>query len=119
MMQSDTGQLLRVFISESDEWDGRALYGVIVEKIRQLGMAGATVLKCAMGFGASTRQRRADVVDAYVSLPVVIEVVDSAAKIAELLPFLDELIVEGVVTIESVKVLKYRHALDNRRANEV
>jgi PII-like signaling protein len=109
MKMSEEGQLLRVFIGESDVWHGEPLYRAIVVKARELGLAGATVLHGTMGFGANTRVHTSRLLDLSTDLPIVVEVVDAAEKIAQLLPFLDEAVDEGMITVESVRVLKYRH----------
>jgi uncharacterized protein len=109
MKMSEEGQLLRVFCGESDTWEGQPLYRAIVLKAKELGMAGATVLRGPMGFGANSRVHTAKLLDVSTDLPVVIELVDSAEKIQRLLPFLDEAVSEGLITIENVRVLHYRH----------
>ena len=109
MKLSETGQLLRIFIGESDQWHGEPLYRAIVMKARELGLAGATVLRGPMGFGANSRMHTANLLELSSDLPVVIEIVDSADKVENLLPFLDETVAEGLITIEGVRVLRYRH----------
>jgi PII-like signaling protein len=115
MRSSETGQLLRVFIGESDRWQGEALYLAIVLKARELGLAGATVLRGPMGFGANTRMHTTGLLELSTDLPIVVEIVDSSEKIQSLLPFLDQVVAEGLITIEDVRVLKYRHNPDDRR----
>jgi PII-like signaling protein len=109
MKFGETGQLLRVFIGESDEHNGEPLYRAIVMKARELGLAGATVLRGAMGFGANSRLHTTRLLELSTDLPILIEIVDSADKIATLLPFLDEVVAEGLITIEAVHVFRYRH----------
>jgi uncharacterized protein len=109
MKLSEEGQLLRVFVGESDTWHGEPLYRAIVMKARELGLAGATVLHGTMGFGANTRVHTSKLLDLSTDLPIIVEIVDAADKIAEILPFLDETVGEGLITVESVRVLKYRH----------
>lgn len=101
------GKLLRIFIGESDRWEGRPLYEAIVQRIREAGGAGATVLRGIEGFGAHSRIHTARILRLSEDLPVVIEVVDRADRIDALLPILDEMIREGMVTIERVEILKY------------
>jgi PII-like signaling protein len=108
MKESETGQLLRVFIGESDVWQGQPLYRAIVHKAKELGLAGATVLRGPMGFGANSRLHTAKLVELSTDLPIVVEIVDTAAKVQALLPFLDEAVIEGLITIEDVLVLRYR-----------
>jgi uncharacterized protein len=109
MKLSEEGQLLRVFIGESDVWQGEPLYRAIVLKAKELGLAGATVLRGPMGFGANSRIHTTRLLDLSTDLPIVVEIVDAAEKIQVLLPFLDEAVAEGLITIEGVRVLRYRH----------
>lgn len=104
----EQGYLLRVFIGESDRWQGRPLYEAIVRKARELHLAGATVLRGPMGFGAHSRMHTTKLFELSQDLPMVIEIVDSREKIDELLPHIDEMVEEGLVTLEEVKVIKYR-----------
>ncbi|HUY36344.1 MAG TPA: DUF190 domain-containing protein [Pirellulales bacterium] len=108
MKLSEDGQLLRVFIGESDICEGEPLYRAIVLKARELGLAGATVLHGTMGFGAASRVHTSRLLELSTDLPIVVELVDTADKIQGLLPFLDESVQEGMITIESVRILKYR-----------
>ena len=109
MKLSEEGQLLRVFIGESDTWQGEPLFRAIVMKAREFGLAGATVLRGPMGFGANSRMHTTKLLELSTDLPIVIEIVDTADKITGLLPFLDEVVAEGMITIEAVRVLRYRH----------
>ena len=102
------GCLLRVFIGEGDKWHGQPLYEAIVLKARELHLAGATVLRGPMGFGAHSRLHTAKVLRLSEDLPIVIEIVDSREKIDELLPHIDEMVQEGLVTLEKVQVIQYR-----------
>jgi PII-like signaling protein len=104
----ENGKLLRVFIDESDRWEHKPLYEAIVLKARELGLAGATVLRGPMGFGANSHLHTAKILRLSMDLPIVIEIVDSAAKIEQLLPHLEEMVQEGLVTLENVQVIKYR-----------
>lgn len=108
MKLSEDGQLLRVFIGEADVYHGESLYRAIVMKARELGLAGATVLHGTMGFGANSRVHAAKLLDISTDLPIVIEIVDTADQIQQLLPFLDEAVQEGMITVEAVRILKYR-----------
>lgn len=101
------GKLLRIFIGESDRWEGQPLYEAIVRRVREAGGAGATVLRGIEGFGAHSRIHTARILRLSEDLPIVIEVVDRADRIEGLLPLLDEMIREGLVTIERVDILKY------------
>lgn len=102
------GKLLRIFIGEDDEHDGQPLYQAIVELLRQEGLAGATVFRGIMGFGRSSVVHTAKVLRLSEDLPIVIECVDQAGKIEQVLPALDGLIDEGLVTIEHAEVHIYR-----------
>jgi PII-like signaling protein len=108
MKIGETGQLLRVFIGESDVHDGEPLYRAIVLKARELGLCGATVLRGAMGFGANSRMHTTGLLELSTDLPILIEIVDSAEKTAALLPFLDEVVKEGLITMEAVHIFRYR-----------
>src|SRR5439155_8920530 len=103
-----TGCLLRIFIGESDKWHHQPLYEAIVMKARELHLAGPTVLRGPMGFGAHSRLHTAKILRLSEDLPMVIEIVDSKEKIDELLPHIEEMVQEGLVTLERVQVLKYR-----------
>lgn len=108
----EEGTLLRIFIGESDRCDGRPLYEAIVLKARELGLAGATVLRGHMGFGAHSRLHTAKVLRLSEDLPIVVELVEAEAKLQTLLPWLDEVVQEGLVTLERVRVFRYRHRAD-------
>ncbi len=105
-------KLLRIFVGESDKHKGRPLYEAIVQEARRQGLAGATVLHGAVGFGASSRIHTAKILRLSEDLPMVIEIVDEEEKINAFLPDLDEMIGEGLVTMEKVEVLVYRHNAD-------
>jgi uncharacterized protein len=102
-------ELLRVFIGESDRHHGRPLYEIIVEEARRQGLAGATVLRGTLGFGASSLIHTAKLLRLSEDLPMVVEIVDEPGKIAAFLPLLDGLVGEGLVTLEKVRVIVYRH----------
>jgi PII-like signaling protein len=103
------GCLLRVFIGESDTWQGRPLYEAIVLKARQMHLAGATVLRGVMGYGANSRVvHTAKVLRLSEDLPIIVELVDAREKLEQLLPFLDEAVTNGLVTIERAEVIWYR-----------
>lgn len=110
MKLPEEGMLLRIFIGESDNHQGKALYEQIVLKARELNLAGATVLRGLMGFGADSRMHTAKLLRLSEDLPVVIELVDTEENLNKLLPFLDRVVTEGLITLEKVRVIKYRHA---------
>src|ERR1041385_8441931 len=101
MKISEEGQLLRIFIGESDRWQGQPLYEAIVLKAREMGIAGATMLRGLMGFGAASRIHTAKILRLSEDLPIVIEIIDSAEKIIAFRPHLNEMIGGGLVTIEN------------------
>src|SRR5689334_16255789 len=100
--------LLRIFIGERDRWEHKPLYEAIVLKARESHLAGATVLRGAMGFGKSSRLHTAKILRLSMDLPLVIEIVDSQEKIQAFLPLLDEMMKGGLVTLEKVQVIDYR-----------
>ncbi len=100
--------LLRIYLGESDRWQHQPLYEAIVRKARELHLAGATVLRGPMGFGAASRIHTAKILRLSGDLPLVIEIVDAEEKVRTLLPFLDEAMGGGLVTMAQVKVLHYR-----------
>jgi uncharacterized protein len=102
------GCLLRVFIGESDSWQGRPLYEAIVLKAREMHLAGATVLRGVMGYGASSRLHTAKLLRLSGDLPIIIELVDAREKLDQLLPFLEEVVKDGLVTMERAEVICYR-----------
>jgi len=109
MKLPEEGMLLRVFVGESDHYQGKALYEQIVLKARELNLAGATVTRGLMGFGADSRMHTAKLLRLSEDLPVVIEIVDTQEKLDTLMPFLDQVVEEGLITLEKVRVIKYRH----------
>lgn len=108
MKMEGTGKLLRIFVSESDVWHGEPLYEAIVRRAKEHGLAGATVLRGIEGFGAHSRIHTARLLRMSEDLPLVIEIVDSEDRIRGVLPMLDEMVSEGLVTLESVEVIAYR-----------
>ncbi|MDD2708167.1 MAG: DUF190 domain-containing protein [Verrucomicrobiae bacterium] len=100
--------LLRIFIGEDDRHEKRPLYEAIVLKARENHLAGATVLRGPMGFGASSRLHTAKVLRLSDDLPLVIEIVDEDAKIQAFLPTLENMMRRGLVTLEKVRVVHYR-----------
>jgi PII-like signaling protein len=102
-------QLLRIFVGESDRWEGRPLYEAIVRAAREQGLAGATALRGIEGFGASSRIHTVKILRLSEDLPIVVEVVDVPERIEAFLPIIDEMVSEGMVTIEKVRVFIYRH----------
>lgn len=110
MKLPENGKLLRIFIGESDKYGDKALYEAIILKARELGLAGATAVRGVMGFGADSRMHTAKLLELSEDLPVIIELVDTGENLNKLMAFLDENVTEGLITLEDVKVLKYRHS---------
>ena len=102
------GKLLRIFIGESDKHGRKPLYQAIVEMLRKEGMAGATVLRGIEGFGATSHLHTARILRLSEDLPIVIEVADTAERIEAIMPRIDEMVREGMVTLERVEVVTYR-----------
>jgi PII-like signaling protein len=102
------GKLLRIFIGESDRWHGRPLYQAIVERVRAEGLAGATVVRGIEGFGADSRLHTSRLLRLSEDLPILIEIVDTDEQIDRVLPLLDEMVGEGMVTLERVQIIAYR-----------
>jgi PII-like signaling protein len=103
-----TGKLLRIFVGESDRWHHQPLYMAIVEAARKAGLGGASVFKGVEGYGGHSVIRSARVFDLSSDMPILIEIVDSEERIREFLPLLDEMVTEGLVTLETVEVIAYR-----------
>jgi hypothetical protein len=103
------GLLLRIFLGESDRWQGLPLYEAIVRKARERGLAGATVLRGVEGFGAHSRIHTTKILRLSEDLPIVVEIVDQPERVEAFLPDLDEMVAEGMMTLEKVRVIAYRH----------
>jgi PII-like signaling protein len=110
MKLPEEGKLLRIFIGETDMYQGKTLYEAIVLKARELNLAGATVFRGIMGYGAASRIHSIKLLRLSEDLPVMIEIVDTGENIDKILPFLDETVREGLITMENVRVIKYRHS---------
>ena len=110
MKLPEEGALLRIFIGETDSYNGKPLYEQIVLKARELNIAGATVVRGIMGFGADSRMHTAKILRLSEDLPIIIEIVDTEENLQKLQPFLDETVEEGLITLEKAKVIKYRHS---------
>jgi PII-like signaling protein len=107
MQLKEKATLLRIFIGEDDRFDGRPLYEAIVLKVREHGLAGATVLRGPMGFGHSSRLHTAKILRLSEDLPVIVEIIDADEKIAAFLPLLDGMVTGGLISLEDVCVLRY------------
>lgn len=102
--------LMRIFIGESDKYKGKPLYEALLERLRERGLAGATVLRGIAGFGASSRVHTEKVLRLSLDLPIIIEVVETEEAIQSVLPDLDEMIGGGLITLERARVILYRPA---------
>jgi uncharacterized protein len=109
MRLPEEAELLRIFIGESDRHEGMPLHEAIVLAARKRGMAGATVLRGVMGFGAHSRIHTAKILRLSEDLPIIVEIVDSPERIEAFLPELDTMIGEGLITLERARVIAYRH----------
>lgn len=100
--------LVRIYIGESDLWKRRPLADALLERLRKEGFAGGTVLRGIAGFGAHSVLHTTNILRLSQDLPIIVEIVDTEAKVQQLLPILDEMVPEGLVTMEKVRVLRYR-----------
>lgn len=98
-------KMLRIHFGEDDKWGDKPLYLAIVEKCRELGIAGATVYRCLEGYGASAFIRRSHFYSS--DAPIMISVIDSEGNILKLIPVLDEMVTEGLIAMSNVEVIKY------------
>jgi PII-like signaling protein len=103
-----TGLLVRIYLGESDQWHSRPLYQAILERLRERGLAGATVLRGIEGFGAKQHLHSTRILSLSQDLPILIEVVDAEEKVRAVLPELDEMLADGLMTLERVEVIAYR-----------
>jgi PII-like signaling protein len=104
------GQLVRVFVSSADRWHGKPLHREIVAAARDAGMAGATVLHGLEGYGTSSRLHTTKILRLSDDLPIVVEIVDKPERIRKFMPTLDEMVAEGLITVEDVDIVAYRRA---------
>lgn len=102
-------KLLRIHFGENDHWQGKPLYRAIVEKCKELDIAGATAFRGIEGYGASTLIRRSHLLSFSSDAPVMVTIVDSEEKIQKLLPYLDEMLADGLIATSDVEVIKYVH----------
>ena len=103
-----TQVLVRVFVGESDQWHHQPLYVALLERLRREGFSGATVTRGVAGFGAHSLVHTANILRLSQDLPVIVEVVDTEEQVERLRPILDEMVAEGLVTMEKVTVLRYK-----------
>lgn len=100
--------LMRIFIGESDKYRGKPLYEALVERLREKGLAGATVLRGVAGFGASSTVHTEKILRLSLDLPIIVEVVETEEAIQAVLPDLDDMIGGGLITLERARVIMYR-----------
>jgi uncharacterized protein len=112
MRTEGQANLLRIFVNESDRWEGRPLYEMIVRAAKEKGLAGATVLRGIEGYGISGRVHSVKVLHLSEDVPIVVEIIDTAERISVLLPVLDKMVAEGAVTIEKVHMVVYRRDIE-------
>jgi PII-like signaling protein len=112
MRLDEEGLLLRIFVGESDQWQGRPLYEAIMVRAREIGLAGTTVVRGIAGFGANSRIHTTKILRLSEDLPIVVEIADNAERIEAFLPELDRMVGEGLVTLERVRIILYRHRVD-------
>ena len=99
--------LMRIFVSEADKTDGKALYEVLLKILRHEKIAGATVLRGIAGFGAKSHLHKANILSLSQDLPIIIEVIDTQDNLDSVLPKIEEILHEGLITFEKVRALRY------------
>jgi uncharacterized protein len=109
MKLAGKARMLRIHFGEDDKWNGQPLYRAIVEKCRELDIAGATVLRGLAGYGASTLIRRSHYFSFSSDAPIMVSVIDSEEQIQQLLPHLDHMVKDGLIAMSDVEVIKYVH----------
>ncbi len=117
MKLAGKAKMLRIYFGEGDKWKDQPLYRVIVEKCRELDIAGATVLRGIAGYGASSLIHRSHLLSFSHEAPLMVSVVDSEEKIQKLIPFLDEVVDQGLIATSEVEVIKYVHQNTARAAH--
>ncbi len=108
MVLPEKGHMLRIYIGESDKKDGVPLYEWLVKKAREHGLAGATVTKGVLGFGAHSRIHTSKILRLSEDMPMIIEIVDTLEKIDKFMPVVDQTINEGLAIVEEVSIRFYR-----------
>lgn len=112
-------KMLRIYIGEDDRWEGEPLHEAIVKKLRMLDVAGATVYRGVMGYGAQQRlHKKSGWLSLSTDLPIMVSVIDTEEKIRRVLPVLDEMVDEGLVVMSDVEIIKYTHSHKTEQADE-
>jgi PII-like signaling protein len=106
---SGTGRRVCIYIGESDRWHGRSLYLAILEFLRKRGAAGGTVIRGIAGYGAHSRIHTASIEVFSSDLPLVLEWVDAAERVDDLMPEIAAMVAEGLITVEDIEIVKYAH----------
>lgn len=101
------GKKVRIYIGEADRWHGQALFNAIVMRAREEGLAGASVFRGIEGFGAHSRIHTTSILQLSEDLPILVEIVDSVERVDAFLPLLDEMVTEGMITVEPCEIVKY------------
>lgn len=104
---AEEGRLLRIFVGENHRHHGIPLFEAIIQKAREKGLAGATILKAIEGYGIHKKIHTHRLLEITGGMPIIIEIVDAPEKIESFLPLLDEIIKEGTITLEDVKLIRY------------
>jgi PII-like signaling protein len=110
--QTADGRRIRLYIGESDRWHGKPLYKAIVERMREEGLAGATVIRGIEGFGGHSHLHTSRILRLSEDLPVVVEIVDTPERIDAVLPILDEMVADGMLTLDDVELVSFRSSAD-------
>jgi PII-like signaling protein len=100
-------KLVRVYIGESDKWHGKPLYEAMVRLCREKGIAGATVIRGVLGYGANSRIHSAKLLELSSDLPLIVEIVDCEERLMPIMPELESMVSDGLITVENVEVIKY------------
>lgn len=109
MKLAGKAKMLRIHFGENDKWNDKPLYRAIVEKCRELDIAGATVFRGIEGYGASTLIHRAHLLSFSSDAPIMVSVIDLEENVQKLLPLLEEMVGEGLIAMSEVEVVKYVH----------
>lgn len=101
------GRIVTVYIGNRDQWHGGSLYNAIVQRAREMGLAGATVTQGIEGFGANSKIHRASLLDLSTDLPIIVEIVDREDRIQAFLPELEQMVTEGLIIVRDCEIVKY------------